>query len=222
MKCISKNSVKIHATGFYSTDCIRWKCISKCQLIRRTIVEKWCCFHRFQIINESRGGRLWYGLWVRTDHQGRKRFEIAFFWQHQPKVISLHSKIRHRPQQKSIIPHITLVAFVAMLITDWYSANIYIYFSCIWIENATLMPQYPRCGGEMPHDATRLPQREISISYWYSAMPHDATWCHTPFSGFRVFFLKAERKGQPSSDGCPFALAQNDRTSLAPHSMISQ
>lgn len=45
-------------------------------------------------------------------------------------------------------------------------------------------------------------------------MPHDATWCHTPFSGFRVF-LKAKRKGQPSSDGCPFSLSQNGETSSA-------
>ena len=56
------------------------------------------------------------GLTTREDKDSR-----LFFSQHQPKVISLHSKIRHRPQQKSIIPHITLVAFVAsvaMFITD--------------------------------------------------------------------------------------------------------
>lgn len=56
------------------------------------------------------------GLTTREEKDSR-----LFFSQHQPKVISLHSKIRHRPQQKSIIPHITLVAFVAsvaMFITD--------------------------------------------------------------------------------------------------------
>ena len=108
-----------------SISCIRWK-------NWYVVVSFWV---HFKIM-------IWF---MGTDWPlGKKKIRDCFFSQHQPKVISLHTKIRHRPQQKSIIPHITLVAFVAsvaLFITDWYSVNMYIYFSCIWIENATLMPQ---------------------------------------------------------------------------------